>query len=87
MTTFSTIPCPPHSSPGLHLEMVKTVLTPSDTKAILHQTNGECLTLTENHHANSRIESARLLRMGNKNVVMDSYGESRWMGAVENTRR
>lgn len=62
-------------------------LLPSDTRALLcHRPTGQALALTERHHADSRIESTRLRRMGADRLVADSFGESRWMGAIENTR-
>lgn len=56
--------------------------------------------MTENHHHDSRVESARLRRMMGSSLITDSYGESRyintlfrtyahpsrWMGALANTR-
>jgi len=42
--------------------------------------------MTENHHADARIESIRLRRMMGSSVITDSFGESRWMGALTNTR-
>lgn len=42
--------------------------------------------MTERHHAEARVEASRLRRMGAGRLVMDSFGESRWMGAIENTR-
>ncbi|RSH90938.1 hypothetical protein EHS25_010114 [Saitozyma podzolica] len=58
-----------------------------DTRALLcHRPTGQALALTERHHADSRIESTRLRRMGADRLVADSFGESRWMGAIENTR-
>ena len=32
------------------------------------------------------MEATRLRRMGANRLVADSFGESRWMGVVENTR-
>ncbi|EIW67659.1 hypothetical protein TREMEDRAFT_64254 [Tremella mesenterica DSM 1558] len=58
-----------------------------DTKALLcHRPTGQVHTLTERHHAEARVEAARLRRMGADRLVADSFGETRWMGAIENTR-
>lgn len=42
--------------------------------------------MTEKHHADARVESTRLRRMMGSSLVSDSFGESRWMGVLENTR-
>jgi len=42
--------------------------------------------MTENHHADARVESIRLRRMMGSALITDSFGESRWMGALANTR-
>jgi len=42
--------------------------------------------MTDNHHADTRVESARLRRMMGTALTTDSFGESRWMGALANTR-
>jgi len=42
--------------------------------------------MTENHRAEGRVESVRLRRMMGTGVIADSFGDSRWMGALENTR-
>jgi protein phosphatase PTC6 len=58
-----------------------------DTRILLcHRPTGNVIPLTEKHHAEARVESARLRRMGADRLVSDSFGESRWMGAIENTR-
>lgn len=58
-----------------------------DTRVLLcNRETGLVTPLTEKHHAESRVEASRLRRMGAGLLVSDSYGESRWMGAVENTR-
>ncbi|WVO18090.1 hypothetical protein L204_105791 [Cryptococcus depauperatus] len=64
-----------------------TIAHCGDTRVLLCQRpTGTVQLLTEKHHAESRVEAARLRRMGAGLLVSDSYGESRWMGAVENTR-
>jgi len=58
-----------------------------DTRALLcHRPTGEVVVLTETHHAEARVEAQRLRRLGAGNLVSDSFGETRWMGAIENTR-
>lgn len=58
-----------------------------DTRAILCATQGGLAhRLTEKHHSDARNESARLRRLGAIGSITDSFGETRWMGAVENTR-
>jgi len=42
--------------------------------------------MTENHRAESRIESNRLRRMMGSGLITDSFGDARWMGALQNTR-
>ncbi|KAK6907993.1 hypothetical protein I203_101994 [Kwoniella mangroviensis CBS 8507] len=64
-----------------------TVAHCGDTRALLcYQPTGQVIPLTEKHHAESRVEASRLRRMGAELLVSDSFGESRWMGVVENTR-
>lgn len=61
---------------------------PSDTRVLLCDTQlGEVWALTDRHHAEARVEADRLRRMGTDRLISDSFGESRWMGAIENTRR
>ncbi|WRT67968.1 uncharacterized protein IL334_004942 [Kwoniella shivajii] len=68
-------------------ELSLTVAHCGDTRALLcHRTTGQVISLTEKHHAESRVEASRLRRMGAELLVSDSFGESRWMGVVENTR-
>ncbi|KZW02601.1 protein serine/threonine phosphatase 2C [Exidia glandulosa HHB12029] len=63
-----------------------TVAHVGDTRVLLCATDGGRVEpLSETHHAETRGESARLRRMGTSRV-MDSFGESRWMGALANTR-
>ncbi|KAJ9127632.1 hypothetical protein QFC24_001042 [Naganishia onofrii] len=57
-----------------------------DTKILLcNKHTGKVEPLTEKHHAESRVETSRLRRLGGQ-LITDSFGESRWMGAIENTR-
>ncbi|KAL7418198.1 phosphatase 2C-like domain-containing protein [Mrakia frigida] len=66
-----------------------TIAHCGDTRILLCQTiDGSAIPLTEKHHAEARVEAARLRRfgMGAGGSVVDAFGESRWMGAVENTR-
>lgn len=47
--------------------------------------DGQAIPLTTHHHADTPSESDRLRRLG-AGVITDSFGESRWMGALANTR-
>ncbi|CED84395.1 protein serine threonine phosphatase 2c [Phaffia rhodozyma] len=65
-----------------------TIAHVGDTKILLtRKSDGLCRALTEKHHADARVEDGRLRKMG-KNVgsVADAFGESRFMGVLENTR-
>jgi hypothetical protein len=59
--------------------------TSSDTRGLLCMTDGRVLPMTANHHADERGESSRLRRVGG-GMVMDSFGDTRWMGKLANTR-
>lgn len=77
-------------TPDLFLTRLLILILCSDTRIILCQTvDGAAIPLTEKHHADARVEAARLRRfgMGAGGSIVDAFGESRWMGAVENTRR
>ncbi|KAK7468775.1 Protein phosphatase 2C 6 [Stygiomarasmius scandens] len=64
-----------------------TVAHCGDTRVLLCSTDGaKPLAMTENHHADARIESSRLRRLMASSMITDSFGESRWMGALANTR-
>ncbi|KAK8858752.1 hypothetical protein IAR55_002981 [Kwoniella newhampshirensis] len=68
-------------------KLALTIAHCGDTRALLcHRPTGDVIPLTEKHHAESRVEASRLRRMGAGLLVSDSFGESRWMGVVENTR-
>lgn len=57
-----------------------------DTRLLLVPTSdGQAIPLTTNHHPDTPTESDRLRRLG-AGVITDSFGESRWMGALANTR-
>lgn len=59
----------------------------SDTRALLcNVKDGEVIALTDRHHAEARVEADRLRSMGADRLISDSFGETRWMGAIENTR-
>ncbi|KAI0756703.1 protein serine/threonine phosphatase 2C [Daedaleopsis nitida] len=63
-----------------------TVAHVGDTRVLLTSTDaGRVTPLTENHHAEARVESVRLRRMIG-GLATDSFGEVRWMGALANTR-
>lgn len=64
-----------------------TVAHCGDTRVLLCSTNGgQVCPMTENHHADARVEAIRLRRMMGSSLITDSFGESRWMGALVNTR-
>ncbi|KAF8167785.1 phosphatase 2C-like domain-containing protein [Crassisporium funariophilum] len=68
-------------------KLVLTVAHCGDTRVLLCATkNGQVFPMTETHHADSRVESIRLRRMMGSSLITDSFGESRWMGALANTR-
>lgn len=77
-------PAQPHwAARKIHL----TVAQVGDTRVLLcNKKTGEAKALTDRHHAESRIEADRLRRMGTDRLISDSFGETRWMGAIENTR-
>ncbi|KXN83921.1 hypothetical protein AN958_01001 [Leucoagaricus sp. SymC.cos] len=64
-----------------------TVAHCGDTRVLLTAVDGGTVfPMTENHHADAHIESIRLRRMMGSSLITDSFGESRWMGALSNTR-
>lgn len=64
-----------------------TVAHVGDTRVLLTSTEqGKVLPMTENHHADARVEGRRLRRTMGAGLIQDSFGESRWMGALANTR-
>ncbi|KAG1908217.1 phosphatase 2C-like domain-containing protein [Suillus fuscotomentosus] len=67
--------------------LVLTVAHAGDARVLLCGTN-DCLVcpMTENHHPDTLMEAARLRRMMGSSLITDSFGESRWMGALANTR-
>jgi len=68
-------------------KLALTVAHCGDTRVLLCPTNGgDVFPMTENHHADARVESIRLRRMMGSALIADSYGETRWMGALANTR-
>ncbi|KAI0931899.1 hypothetical protein AcW1_000824 [Taiwanofungus camphoratus] len=67
-------------------QIALTVAHVGDTRVLLCATDGAKVTpMTENHHADARVEAVRLRRMST-GPTMDSFGEIRWMGALANTR-
>ncbi|KDQ63395.1 hypothetical protein JAAARDRAFT_29424 [Jaapia argillacea MUCL 33604] len=64
-----------------------TVAHCGDTRVLLCSTDGgKPYPMTENHHAEARVEASRLRRHMGQALITDSFGESRWMGALANTR-
>jgi len=68
-------------------KLALTVAHCGDTRVLLCSTKGgDVFPMTENHHADARVESIRLRRMMGSALIADSFGETRWMGALANTR-
>lgn len=68
-------------------KLALTVAHCGDTRVLLCSTDGgEVVPMTENHHADAHVETIRLRRMMGSSLITDSFGESRWMGALSNTR-
>ncbi|KAJ2920813.1 hypothetical protein H1R20_g16280, partial [Candolleomyces eurysporus] len=68
-------------------KLALTVAHCGDTRVMICSVNGgKAFPMTENHHADARVESIRLRRMMGSSLITDSFGESRWMGALTNTR-
>ncbi|OCH96217.1 protein serine/threonine phosphatase 2C [Obba rivulosa] len=67
-------------------QLALTVAHVGDTRVILCTTDGQAAPLTENHHADARVEAARLRKMMGSSLFTDSFGETRWMGVLANTR-
>ncbi|KAH7928510.1 protein serine/threonine phosphatase 2C [Leucogyrophana mollusca] len=77
-----------HAMPFYSSErLALTIAHCGDARVLLYSTKGGvAFPMSENHHADSRVESARLRRMMGASLITDSFGESRWMGALANTR-
>ncbi|KAF8585516.1 protein serine/threonine phosphatase 2C [Ramaria rubella] len=68
-------------------QIALTVAHCGDTRILLCSTDGgQVCAMTEDHHAETRREAARLRRLGGTGLITDSFGEARWMGALANTR-
>ncbi|KAH7885887.1 phosphatase 2C-like domain-containing protein [Phlebopus sp. FC_14] len=68
-------------------KLALTVAHCGDARVLLCSTKGGFVyPMTEDHHPDSRIEATRLRRMMGSALITDSFGESRWMGALANTR-
>ncbi|KAF9523621.1 phosphatase 2C-like domain-containing protein [Crepidotus variabilis] len=64
-----------------------TVAHCGDTKVLISAIeDGKVFPMTEKHHADGRVENKRLRKMMGSSLITDSFGESRWMGALQNTR-
>ncbi|KZV75491.1 protein serine/threonine phosphatase 2C [Peniophora sp. CONT] len=64
-----------------------TVAHVGDTRVLLCAVQkGRVLSMTENHRAETRMESSRLRRMMGFGMMTDSFGDARWMGVLQNTR-
>ncbi|TFK77211.1 protein serine/threonine phosphatase 2C [Pluteus cervinus] len=68
-------------------KLALTVAHCGDTRVLLCATQGgQVFPMTENHHAEARVEATRLRRMMGSSLITDSFGETRWMGVLSNTR-
>ncbi|KAG6911525.1 hypothetical protein DXG01_011827 [Tephrocybe rancida] len=68
-------------------KLAVTIAHCGDTRVLLCSVNdGRVVPMTETHHADAHVESIRLRRMMGASLITDSFGESRWMGALANTR-
>jgi len=54
-----------------------TVAHCGDTRVLLCSTKGDVSPMTENHHADARVESIRLRRMMGSALIAVSFGETR----------
>ncbi|KAJ6621618.1 phosphatase 2C-like domain-containing protein [Mycena sp. CBHHK59/15] len=60
-------------------KLALTVAHCGDTRVLLCSTDGgKVFPMTENHHADARVEAIRLRRMMGSSLITDSFGESRW---------
>ena len=79
--------CGSVKEPIVYLPILTILSYNRDTRVLLCSTDGgKAVRMTQDHHAEARGEAARLRRMGANRLIMDSYGETRWMGALANTR-
>jgi len=68
-------------------KLALTVAHCGDARVLLcSRKGGHVYPMTEDHHPDSRVEATRLRRMMGSALITDSFGESRWMGALANTR-
>ncbi|GJE85742.1 protein serine/threonine phosphatase 2C family protein [Phanerochaete sordida] len=68
-------------------KLALTVAHVGDTRVLLtHVDKGKVEPMTENHHPDTRIEAHRLRRTMGSGLILDSFGEARWMGALASTR-
>lgn len=68
-------------------KLVLTVAHCGDARVLLCSTDGGFVhPMTEDHHPDTPVEATRLRRMMGSSLITDSFGESRWMGALANTR-
>ncbi|KAG8969967.1 hypothetical protein FRC03_012420 [Tulasnella sp. 419] len=76
----------PYAPFFLSEDVALTVAHCGDTRVLLCASDGGVpYPMTEEHHADTRGEQARLRKMG-QGIVTDSFGEARYMGALANTR-
>ncbi|KAI0051888.1 protein serine/threonine phosphatase 2C [Auriscalpium vulgare] len=68
-------------------KLALTVAHVGDTRILLCAVDhGRVHPMTENHRAEGRTESIRLRSMMGTGLMADSFGDTRWMGALQNTR-
>ncbi|KAG6336119.1 hypothetical protein ID866_2957, partial [Astraeus odoratus] len=68
-------------------KLALTVAHCGDARVLLCSTNGGYVhPMSEDHHPDTPVEATRLRRMMGSSLITDSFGESRWMGALANTR-
>ncbi|KAK0456681.1 phosphatase 2C-domain-containing protein [Armillaria borealis] len=84
---FFSLLMPQATAPFSAKTVALTVAHCGDTRILLCSTDSaKVFRMTDKHHADARVESIRLRRMMGASLITDSFGESRWMGALENTR-
>ncbi|KAI6008285.1 phosphatase 2C-like domain-containing protein [Pisolithus orientalis] len=68
-------------------KLALTVAHCGDARVLLCSTDGGFVyPMTEDHHPDTPVEATRLRRVMGSALITDSFGESRWMGALANTR-
>jgi hypothetical protein len=69
----------------IHALPIYVYLSNRDTRVLLCSTDkGIAFPMTENHHADARVEAIRLRRMMGAALIADSFGESRYPNTLSN---